>query len=576
MSRSSGRQAFGALAVWFFVFAPIVAPLLLGQSHAAAQAKPGVGQGDTTVGDEQYIAIPVRGLPGKMVWTIAFDPDGRPWVGTNRGGATQQDDGTWQWLTKVDGLAGDAVKAYLFQPDGSMWVGTDRAIDVFATPVAREKTTEYTWSNGLAASSAEDLAVDASGGIWAAHLAEGVSYFDGEQWRKFTIDNGLADNWVYSIAVAPSGEVWFGTVGGASVYDGETWTTYTSGGGLAGDWVSAVAVAPNGHVWFATDSGVSEYDGETWTTHLAGRHARSVGAAADGTIWAAGSGFVSYFDGSTWHAVQSAYFADQLLISLALRANGEIWVGSLEDGATMLAAAKEEGSQAQLDDILWLGTPAGVTMLQGSEQRHFDVADGLAGSDVRAILIDSQGRKWFGTDGGASMYDGFAWTSYAPSLSSISSNYVHTLAVDPQGRTWFAYGDRGLGASVKDGDTWLQYTADDGLASEYIYSLAFADGKSWLGTAHGVSQLNGTRWVDLSMATGGPDGKITALAVSPAGYLWAGYDGGVAKYDGSEWIYYGAADGLPAAHVSAIVFDQSGRVWAGAAPDRAAGRAGGL
>lgn len=137
MSRSSGRQAFGALAVWFFVFAPIVAPLLLGQSHAAAQAKPGVGHGGTIVGDEQYIAIPVRGLPGKMVWTIAFDPDGRPWVGTNRGGATQQDDGTWQWLTKVDGLDGDAVKAYLFQPDGSMWVGTDRAIDVFATPVAR-------------------------------------------------------------------------------------------------------------------------------------------------------------------------------------------------------------------------------------------------------------------------------------------------------------------------------------------------------------------------------------------------------------------------------------------------------
>ena len=216
-------------------------------------------------------------------------------------------------------------------------------------------------------------------------------------------------------------------------------------------------------------------------------------------------------------------------------------------------------------------------MLQGSEQRHFDVADGLAGSDVRVILIDSQGRKWFGTNGGASMYDGFAWTSYYPSYSSISSNYVHAVAVDPQGRTWFVYGDRGLGASVKDGDTWFQYTADDGLASENVYSLAFGPrGQTWLGTARGVSQLNGTRWMDLSTATGGPHATITALAVSPAGYLWAGYNGGVAKYDGSAWTYYGAAEGLTAAQVSALVFDQSGRIWAGAAPDRAAGRVGGL
>ena len=167
-----------------------------------------------------------------MVWTIAFDPEDRPWVGTSRGGAVQQDDGTWR-LTETDGLASDTVKAYLFTDDGSMWVGTDRAIDVLAAAGFGEKTAEYTWDDGLAASSAEDLAVDADGNIWAAHLAEGVSRFDGEQWRKFTTDDGLADNWVYSIAADPSGKVWFGTLGGASVLDGETWNTYTGEDGLS-------------------------------------------------------------------------------------------------------------------------------------------------------------------------------------------------------------------------------------------------------------------------------------------------------------------------------------------------------
>lgn len=326
------RRSLGVLAVWSFVFAM----LLLVPSHASAQAKPGAGDGPRKASDDPYIAIPISSLPAKMVWTIAFDHEDRPWVGTNRGGATQQEDGTWKPLTKADGLAGETVKAYLFQPDGSMWVGTDRAIDAFAAPGIGRKIAEYTWDDGLAASSSEDLEVDAAGNIWAAHLAEGVSRFDGEQWSKFTIEDGLADNWVYSIAPDPSGTVWFGTLGGASVYDGETWTTYTRERGLAGDWVSDVAVAANGHVWFATDGGVSEFDGETWTTHLEGRHTRSIAVTSEGTVWAAGSGFVSEFDGNTWQAVQPAYFADQLLITLALRGNGEIWVGSLEDGATIL------------------------------------------------------------------------------------------------------------------------------------------------------------------------------------------------------------------------------------------------
>ena len=153
------RRSLGVLAVWSFVFAM----LLLVPSHASAQAKPGAGDGPRKASDDPYIAIPISSLPAKMVWTIAFDHEDRPWVGTNRGGATQQEDGTWKPLTKADGLAGETVKAYLFQLDGSIWVGTDRAIDVFTAPDIGQKIAEYTWDYGLAASSSEDLEVDAAG-----------------------------------------------------------------------------------------------------------------------------------------------------------------------------------------------------------------------------------------------------------------------------------------------------------------------------------------------------------------------------------------------------------------------------
>jgi ligand-binding sensor domain-containing protein len=253
-------------------------------------------------------------------------------------------------------------------------------------------------------------------------------------------------------------------------------------------------------------------------------------------------------------------------------------VGSLNDGATILTPSTGAAPDAAASaETLWLGTQAGVAVLAGTEQQRYGTDYGLAGEDVRAVLIDSQGRKWFGTEGGVTMYDGFGWTSYFPSFASISSNYVARVAVDPQGRTWFTYGDRGLGVSVQDGDEWQQYTEADGLGSDRVYSSAFGlHGETWLGTARGVSQWNSTRWTDLSTGIGAPNGAITALAVSPAGFLWAGFDGGVARYDGRRWTTYGASDGLDATAVTAIVFDDAGRVWAAAAHDPDSSRSGGL
>lgn len=547
---------------------------LLGAPAALAQGQAGAGPGKPLSPLLSYAATPVTGLPSRLIWSVAFDEQGRPWVGSNDGGAVLED-GEWQMLSPADGLPSDSVTAWLFEA-GGVWVGTERGLSLLVDgAVART----YSWDDGMASSGVQDLALDAKGNLWAAHLAEGVSRFDGEQWQKFTTDDGLADNWVYSIALAASGDLWFGTGAGASRFDGETWQTFSTAEGLAGDWVADVAVAPNGNLWFATDGGVSQFDGANWTTHLAGRPARSLAISADGEVWAAGSGFVSVWDGETWRDVQPQYFAGQLLQALALAANGEVWVGSLEDGVTILTPqpAGDETNGQGGEAALWLGTGEGVMLLAGAEQQRFDTSDGLAAADVRAILIDSQGRKWFATSGGASQYDGAAWTSYYPSAQSISSNYVHTVAVDPQGRTWFAYGDRGLGVSVKDGDEWRQYTAADGLVDERVYSLAFGvDGRTYAGTGTSIFRLNEKRWVKLGAQYGAPAGKIETLAVAPTGELWAGFPGGVARYDGRDWITFGPGEGLEVGDVHAIAFDGEGAVWIGAAPSPQAAGNGGL
>jgi ligand-binding sensor domain-containing protein len=56
---------------------------------------------------------------------------------------------------------------------------------------------------------------------------------------------------------------------------------------------------------------------------------------------------------------------------------------------------------------------------------------------VRAIAVDKADRKWFGTDGGVSCYDGRAWTSWTKN-DHLAENGIRSLAVDIDGSIWVA------------------------------------------------------------------------------------------------------------------------------------------
>jgi len=562
----------------------LAAALLVGgwAQAALAQGKTGSGPGKPTPTptapdaaanpDAVYTARAVNGLPDERVWTIAFDGEGRPWVGTYSGGLSVYDKDGWRTYTEEDGLADNDVHAIYFAFDGPVLIGTAHGLSEYDVydPVTPWRTVTY--ADGLASSGIEDIAIG-RGHVWVTHLAEGVSRFDGVSWTKFTTADGLADNWVHAVTRDAEGRMWFATNGGVSMFDNEVWTTYTAADGLVDNTVFAVASAPDGHMWFGTSAGISEFDGEQWITHLAGQPISEIAISLTGTVWAVGGDAVHRYDGEHWQEVLPAYFGGQDLRTIAVSPMGEVWVGSFGDGITVLTLT----SRSLVAGTIWAGTQNGVMALNADEQRRFTTHNGLAGGDVRDILIDQQGRKWFATDRGASMYDGAAWTAYYPSFSSISSNYVYRAAVDPQGRVWFAYEDRGLGLSVKDGDQWRQYTTDDGLTDEHVYSIAFgADGKTFVGTADGVFQLNGTRWAHHGAQYGAPQGKVEALAVAPTGELWAGLTGGVAVYDGRTWTTFGPDEGLTVGSVRAIAFDGEDTVWIGAAPSSPGQKDGGL
>lgn len=98
--------------------------------------------------------------------------------------------------------------------------------------------------------------------------------------------------------------------------------------------------------------------------------------------------------------------------------------------------------------------------------RHFTMDDGLSSNMVWAILQDSRGYMWFGTDGGLNRYDGIEVKEYKFTINSrhgLDCNYISSLCED---------GDR------------LWVGTDDGI---YIYSyrtdtFTFFDKKTKSGT----------------------------------------------------------------------------------------------
>lgn len=262
------------------------------------------------------------GLANEYVFAIGIDAQGQKWFGTNAGGMSRYQDGTWKTYFPMHGLADFWVYSFANQGPDILWIGTwagasrlnlrTGQIETFVKELVNE------WVYGIA--------VDERQRVWFG-TEGGVSMFDGVQWKSWTHADGLGapnaerlppspntglgtrsrhdlgvlrggqatynPNYVFSTLVARDGTVWAGTWGGGvSRFDGKAWSNVTSADGLAGNIVYSIAQDAEGALWFGTNSGVSRYDGKTWQTlnrtdGLADDHVYAIAAdIASGEVWA--------------------------------------------------------------------------------------------------------------------------------------------------------------------------------------------------------------------------------------------------------------------------------------------------
>lgn len=144
--------------------------------------------------------------------------------------------------------------------------------------------------------------------------------------------------------------------------------------------------------------------------------------------------------------------------------------------------------------FMWFGSQGGLNRFDGYEVKIFtrDESEGsLPGSMVRALLSDSQGRLWVGTEnGGFSQYqfESETFTTYNTGNSQLPTNRIRSLHEDARGQIWV--GTDGGGLWRFDPSLKEFYRATPKFADESIFSISSGNGgELWVGTRLGLFEV---------------------------------------------------------------------------------------
>jgi ligand-binding sensor domain-containing protein len=329
------------------------------------------------------------GLPNNIVVSITADDEGRIWCGTWDGAACFENS-IWKPRTFNPLLADELVWSLAQAPDGSVWCGGRAGVTRFDGSTWRT----YNQNDGMLRGTVLDIAIDKAGVVWCGIMHRGVSRFDGRGWTNYTETDGLISNDMQCLAVDADGGLWCGTNAGISHFDGARWKNYTTADGLIAPYLDSIICAPDGKVWASQytlssekNSGVSCFDGTSWKSYkksdgLADYYIRDIATGPDGSIWLASGeeNGITRFDGKNWTTFSPP---DNLLYggdvrSIAVEADGTIWCGSYRYGAVRF---------------------------DGKDWRLFTMRDGLASNEVGQVLIGKDGRIYFGTSNGLTVYN---------------------------------------------------------------------------------------------------------------------------------------------------------------------------
>jgi diguanylate cyclase (GGDEF)-like protein len=517
-------------------------------------------------------------LPDNLVQTLHTDTRGRLWVGTSSGGLAMYDRRTDRFVHyRLSPSDMNRVIIFSIVDDGArgLWIGSDTGLDHLDTDSGKFTHMELAAKDGRRPQHVSALLRGPDGTLWVG-TEQGLQ-------RSTALSNDEPRASAFQVVPLPAAKgaasevlallgdrdrrIWIGTVHGAYVIE-----------------------RPNGAM-----AGPAREAGRP-------RMAENVADLAKAV---------------TGRGAGSEVLATQHYLSIAQASDGEIWLGTQDEGVFTVSATgpvsaaggawevrhiSHDGSvPTSLSDdkvwalylgrpgLMWAGTNRGVSYLDTTQKGTFTILGGaskgntIRDTNVYSVLARRDGSIWLALSRqGIDILD--ASGRKAAEIRTGTENPRTTL---PPGETSglmeagdgsiFITTQRGLYRATPvekpgggQGTPRVEQVPLGAEASKNIIRVLPDGDKLWIGGAYGLWLFDGKGPAKRpEMQRPLTDQRITVLMRGPGPVLWIGTQNGLNRLDltthAVEAILPNAADpaGLGAGYISSLITDPQGRMWVG-------------
>ena len=420
----------------------------------------------------------IDGLIHHDVHTVAADPNGNLWFGTEEGISLYKFSETQpRWVNFTDPEysslgGGSQAKAFEFD-DHYIYVASYQA--VYRTPFANPQTWDL--FSPTSGGSFESMVLASNNDLWVGRYANTIDRFDAltsswgiltpthglggyaralttvdadlwigwsghgiqryrpstDEWQMLTTDDGLVNGYVNKL-MHQDGVLWISTNSGASRYElvTEQWQSFEESDGLHDEEVRAMAVTPDGSVWFGTPTGISRLDAtnQTWQQLssvgcLPGNYVYDFAVAGENQLWVANRWDFDAIAGATLVDFNTA----------------PPMCTTLPESPILGFPNNIERVDVAPNGDVWLGTHNGMVRYEPDSDTYtrFNRTTDPTINNHRTFdfELDNAGGVWAGTWNGLSYFDGTSWTSYT-TTHGLPGQRVYDIEWDENGDLWLA------------------------------------------------------------------------------------------------------------------------------------------
>ncbi len=404
-----------------------------------------------------------EGLPQSQSYALLFDSTQHAWIGTQGGGLCRYDGHEFQYFTKQDSLISNRIFS-LKQIDNKIWVGQKGGVSLFDLRGRHLSNYYSTNTNAII----NDIIEFENNILFATD--KGPQY----------LNNDSLFNWNDNVTAAGQNTFSF--------------------------------FKEKQDLWLCTEIGLLNFkEPLTKINKARGLSANQVQCVKEfGDYWVIGTygGGVNIYSPIEGVLKKNPFESlnDQIVLTLFVAKNGELWIGTLNNG--VFVYSRKDGSlknysaanglsnnhirviSADLWQNIWIGTSGGgVSIFQNSPFVKYNTENGLMGNYIYSVLKTDRDGLWVGAEGSPVFRVNDTATVVFDEEYGFNSEKVKSLFQDANGDIWIGTEGLGLGIySLYDGkDTIYSWSNSNGMSSNWIRAFAQKDKNSpvYIGTGGG-------------------------------------------------------------------------------------------